>query len=392
MKTALLFLALLPMTLFGQLTDYIYCINNPSIGEFNIAKIHLPTGEMTEFDDIANSISSFYSTSINIDSEDFYFCDGYNVHAFDTQTESLEAPITLPLALNSSFHQMQYNPCDSSLYGVVAQNNFNAFSFERFDLNSLQFETIAELPSNYYSCGDCISALDPANNVFVVDHGGVSGLDLSNGEEVIDTSPTNPPGYSFGHMSYKCTTQEVFGTLANLNQETKQMGSVNLTTGAVSSLSDSNWSVGFWKPYGGGNVIDQGTGVYYYSGAGGLLIGASTVTGQLVYNEDVSSGEIFFLQHFSQCPCPNAVGIEDSDLRDLSIEVYPNPVSETLTVSSTQNELISYSIRDVMGRSVLQGNFRAQLVLDTQVLDDGTYLCEFRTGDGLMRTIKVLKN
>jgi hypothetical protein len=384
-------LMLLPLLAFAQLSDYVYCINNPAIGEFNIAKIHLPTGELTNFDDIANSVSSFYSTCVNMDTEDFYFCDGYSLTVFDTQTEQLEPSIDFPLAANSSYHQIQYNPCDSSLYGIVAQNNFTAFSIQRFDFETFEFENISNLPSDFYSCGNCISGIDPINNLFVSDHGGISGIDLATGAEAYSAYPINPSGFAFGHISYKCSTQEFFGTLANLNQETKQLGVVSQETGVVTSISDVTWSVGFWKPYGGGNVIDQETGIYYYSGADGYLIGANTVTGALAYSEDVSSGEIFFLQHFSQCACPEAVNIAEQEGLELNLDAYPNPVDDRFIVSYEKEELIQYTLRNLLGQTLEQGQFLNQLELNTESLSEGTYLCEFQDTKGNSYQVKLVK-
>ncbi len=392
MKKALLSaLMLIPLLISAQLSDYVYCINNPAIGEFNIAKIHLPTGVLTDFDDIANSVSSFYSTCVNIDSEEFYFCDGYTLTVFDTQTEQLNDPVNFPLAENSSYHQIQYNPCDSSLYGVMAQNNFTSFSFERFDFEILEFETISPLPNDFYSCGNCISGIDPINNLYVSDHGGVSGIDMATGSEVYSTFPINPSGFSFGHISYKCSTQEFFGTLANLDQETKQLGTVSQETGIVTSISDVTWSVGFYKPYGGGNVIDQETGIYYYSGADGYLIGANTETGAFEYSQDVSSGEIFFLQHFSQCACPEALSISEELGLELNIVAYPNPMDNRLIISYDKQELIQYTLRDLIGQTLEQGQFYNRLELNTEALSQGTYLCAFQDAEGNSKQVKLVK-
>lgn len=87
---------------------------------------------------------------------------------------------------------------------------------------------------------------------------------------------------------------------------------------------------------------------------------------------------------------PAALGVEDQILD--TIRVYPNPVSEVLTISGITEGDYSVSIIDVNGR-VLSVNQVSDLEtqVGTATLASGVYLLNIRTASNLTKTIRFVK-
>jgi hypothetical protein len=70
------------------------------------------------------------------------------------------------------------------------------------------------------------------------------------------------------------------------------------------------------------------------------------------------------------------------------VEVYPNPVSQNLTVVSVENGTsVDYEFADLSGRIITKGNFIGKTVIETGSFNPGVYLLKIDNG----KTSEILK-
>ncbi len=78
-----------------------------------------------------------------------------------------------------------------------------------------------------------------------------------------------------------------------------------------------------------------------------------------------------------------ALGIEDQPQK-INIEIYPNPATQELTISSVSFNNAIYTIFDLEGRTVVQGQLKGlQTTLSIENLNAGLYLLKVQTRDGI---------
>jgi hypothetical protein len=175
-----------------------------------------------------------------------------------------------------------------------------------------------------------------------------------------------------------------------VNAGVKYLSTIDPYTGIVTHVSNPGWNVGIWKPIGGGSFINQLTGDFFYSAAGHTLISVNTGTGNLVYNQIINSGDLFGIQHFSDCSCIT------TDLSDITseygISITPNPFHDFVQVSLNTNEKVEIVFYDMLGaRTQLQQYFTGSVSLDTYHLKAGVYLYEIRKSEEILIRGKLLK-
>lgn len=77
-------------------------------------------------------------------------------------------------------------------------------------------------------------------------------------------------------------------------------------------------------------------------------------------------------------------------------EVYPNPATETLTISNSagNNAPTQYSITDMAGRAVLNGSLSvgSATAIDICAFTPGSYIIEMLNGKSSCGTVKFIKN
>ncbi|NQY08762.1 MAG: T9SS type A sorting domain-containing protein [Flavobacteriales bacterium] len=75
--------------------------------------------------------------------------------------------------------------------------------------------------------------------------------------------------------------------------------------------------------------------------------------------------------------------VSDIKLIQTSINIYPNPVNETLNISLNQNATGTLQIVDVSGKTVLEESFqnKSELQLNVVQLAAGMYVLKIKTGD-----------
>jgi hypothetical protein len=74
-----------------------------------------------------------------------------------------------------------------------------------------------------------------------------------------------------------------------------------------------------------------------------------------------------------------------------NITTYPNPVSNLLTVRSPSDLEYNYQVVSLSGREIYSGSSQGNTSINTSEWDAGLYILHISNANGLIRTIKVLK-
>lgn len=83
------------------------------------------------------------------------------------------------------------------------------------------------------------------------------------------------------------------------------------------------------------------------------------------------------------------IGIEEPETETPSVVLYPNPASNTLNISVSENiEIVQTCIFDLMGRKIHQNAFEQQINVDN--LTDGLYFISLTTAQGQVITKKIV--
>jgi len=131
-----------------------------------------------------------------------------------------------------------------------------------------------------------------------------------------------------------------------------------------------------------------------YSSASNIQ--ASYTAGETVVATGTSSS-VIVTQGFQQ-PNVSSVGIEEMD-NGLSVNVYPNPVSDNLIVeiNSTNELLVNATVYDMQGKATgvtvsnLNVNGTLKQTLDVSSLNAGKYLISFTNDKSTLGTVSILK-
>lgn len=92
--------------------------------------------------------------------------------------------------------------------------------------------------------------------------------------------------------------------------------------------------------------------------------------------------------NFNNYPCDYTLKTSTSDANnDLWIEIFPNPSSDKLYISSFQ-EIDAVRMLDKLGRTVIRTN---QIIFDVQNLKSGSYVVQVTTKSGRVYTQKIIK-
>ena len=382
-------LSLLTFPIHAQITNYIYGLNNASPGVFYFSKIEIATGAITNFQTAATALGSNYSSCINNLAHEYYLCKGNTLSTFDPVTGNLLSSTVLPIPPTADFLHIRFNPCDLKIYGII--NDYpTSISFAKYDPDSATMSIISSLNSNTSFCMGCMSFLDADSGIFAFQNGNLIGLDIYSGQIRYDNPVLNLPNEIFGHIALKCSTHEIFGTSANVNAGVKYLSTIDPYTGQITHVSNTSWNVGIFKPASGGDCINQSSGNYYYSGSGHMLIGANTISGNMVYNQVINSGELFFIEHFSDCKCTPTGFVEEKNGRNEGV-ICSNPFDENLIVSAITEGDYEITLFDITSRQTLQQNFTQNISINTELLENGIYIYILKNKNKTIQSGKVIK-
>lgn len=87
----------------------------------------------------------------------------------------------------------------------------------------------------------------------------------------------------------------------------------------------------------------------------------------------------------------NLTGLNETSLFN-SIQLFPNPASTMVTLQSEVKGSVSYSICDIAGRIVVNGEFTTSKIVDLSDFSKGTYLVRFENGSTVTYRKLILEN
>uniref|UniRef100_UPI004049AFE3 T9SS type A sorting domain-containing protein n=2 Tax=Flavobacterium sp. TaxID=239 RepID=UPI004049AFE3 len=224
-----------------------------------------------------------------------------------------------------------------------------------------------------------IMKLDPtADNLLWASHHDSVGSDgygalIYNGSEVTFTGRCAGTNFTWGNQSINVTA-------TNQGQDVL-LARFDSATGACLSLHNIPSTIG---------STDRGTAIAVdasgdYLVGGGFAAQIFDTNGAAVSNEGGTTD--FFIAKFATEVCSV---LSNENFEEATIQVYPNPASDFVTVSVKENT--SYELYTLTGQIVKQGNFTAvNNTLVVQDLSSGCYLLQIINEKGISQTIKVLK-
>ncbi len=80
-------------------------------------------------------------------------------------------------------------------------------------------------------------------------------------------------------------------------------------------------------------------------------------------------------------------------IKEVQINVYPNPVNDHLKIAAESVENLLYTISDITGSEILNGNFKEQVSVNLSELSQGMYILKVKNDKGdLVKVEKLIKN
>jgi hypothetical protein len=372
----------------AQITDSIVGLNNDPIPNVFFCKIDIATGGITNHQLVSQGLSSNFSTCVNYTTLEYYFCEGNILKTINASTGNVVSIDTL-VNSPSVFKCLLYNKCDSNIYGTIYTPSVSGIEFVRYNPASKVITQISVLPVTVSPCWGCKCVFDIDSNYIIIDTGNsLAGVDIISGALKFATLKINVPGENFGHIALNCQTKEILGTSANVNQGRKYLSRIDRYTGQVTHVSNHYWTVGVWKPVGGGNCINQLTGDFIYSGAGGQIISVNSITGALDTNFQVSGNEIYFIDHFSSCNC-STVHPSVSETESL-MELEINSFNNELIINSNEHNNHTIKIYDLTSRIIFNSEFSETIQINLLNFSSGLYVYEIRNESGNLQSGKFI--
>ena len=136
----------------------------------------------------------------------------------------------------------------------------------------------------------------------------------------------------------------------------------------------------------------------YYTATGGesyLIIGnfkndlnTSTI---IVDSTAIWIEAYYFFDDVLLIQIPGCVTGINEHSKDATVNLYPNPMTDKLNVTISNNELTEILLYDIATRKLLQQKFTNSVSLNTERLEKGVYLYEMRNKNGVIKKGKVVK-
>lgn len=335
----------------AQLGGSLFGIHNPQSGVFAFSSLDLTSMAVADIDTLPmGQISSMASATVDTDQERFLFCTGTTLYTLDPYGLLPTTSIVLPMAATANFNYIEYDPCTASLFGFVMDMP-DSIVFARYDLAANTFQSLLAMPTNMQFMMGAGSYVDPVGRVYGFENiNSIMGIAMDQGTLLYDTPMLDPPGETFGHISYDCGTGQVLGTSfgpASEGGDGKWVSTVDPLTGVVTHLSAAHTPNALMKPALTGSCVDQATGVFYWGGINGTWVGANTSTGNIVL-DDVSAPltPIYCVNHFSACACAN---VSTQEMNTAASHPFPQPASDLVTFPGARGPL---AWTDAAGRLV----------------------------------------
>ena len=137
-----------------------------------------------------------------------------------------------------------------------------------------------------------------------------------------------------------------------------------------------------------GLLSATGTGPFQWFFNGTIISGATSSTYQATQNGSYSvqvSNNSCITESESQTVIINGI----DSLESSWFEYFPNPAKDYFTIKSSNNESLSYQVRDMLGRLVSSGTFKGQTTISSSEFASGTYFLEVRSAQ-FIKTVQLV--
>ncbi|MEN9302220.1 MAG: hypothetical protein RL264_649 [Bacteroidota bacterium] len=403
----LLITLLLGFGLNAQVDNTMYGLQqttNPA--GFKLATMNPLTGQVTV---ISNSVLSTMvnvtGSSLNPYNQTFSFQDEDSWLTVSLQTGEVlnDVSVSFPNS-NGNFNNFRFNTADSIMYGlytVTFSNPMNGtvgdMRLAKCDLSTgiVSLISPSSIAENYTATGNTI---DPYQMLYYFQsEGKFIGLDLYNGQIYSQPNITIiGEGTSFHNIAYSCVDTTIYGLI--MQNGVKALGKINPQTGVVTALSTQ---LSFDNlVFNAGGAIDPVNRVYYFQTIDNnqtKFVGLSLIDGSVVSETNLSSNGDYFTMYRIQSDCyeanPTRLNSTSNlpEIKNLSINIYPNPAQEVLNLNATSN-LTQVEIIDACGNFV--NHFypnQTQFQLPIETLAPGIYYLKISTADSNV-TERFVKN
>ena len=325
------------------------------------------------------------------------------------------------------FDLFRFNTSDSLMYGLSRRNITNPQTGQV--TGAMYLATINEITGTITeispsSIGQSFaysgSAIDPHQMVFYYSNGSeLVGLDMYTGGIFSNPTLTFPNGgQNFDNFTYSCSDTTMYGLVRSnyytpvynpitgittqvFDSAAVHLGKVNAMTGEVTKIGTQSIGVSSFS-VNGSSTIDPVNLIYYFisgSGTGLTIYGVSLQTGLVVSQGTISNtGALYFDMMRIQSDCYESyptrfnpsVNIEETVTNTQNVNVYPNPFSNQITVSSEtglQKIELFHANGQVIENTSVSGK---EFTLETSQLMNGVYFLQVTNLVG-MEIIKIIK-
>lgn len=290
---------------------------------------------------------------------------------------------------------------------------------EVLDSSVIRFASIEPQTGNYTLIGNTSynniytlagNSVDPHQMIYyysAVDS--LIGIDLYTGNPYSEV-PIQLPNYAiFENIVYSCADTSIYGlTRQNytswvydslfmefievVDSTTFRLSKIDPNTGVVTFISPFNIQAG--GNLTGGAFIDPNSMTYFFNN-GNNIIGVSLVSGLITSNVPTifPSGEIAFNMMRSTENCYGALKMRENNTLSIlnktkpEIFIYPNPVSERLTVEETTT-IQSIEVSDLTGKTLLISSANS---IDVSAFPSGFYLAKITSLENQIVVQKFFK-
>jgi hypothetical protein len=312
----------------------------------------------------------------------FYYAPGSDLLAFDLNTGELIRKISIANHLNSTFHGINYNYRDSTLYGIAVDAAALNVKLAKLDpyTGSVTPVSDSSVAASYSALTG--TALDPVHGIYYFETiknpaNHLIGVDLHSGDVLSDVSIGIDPGDRFGPLEYNCHDSTLYGLAGNYTHGRK-LASINPSSGAVTLLSKLIVADTILNELG---TIDPFQQVFYFEAifekTAHTYRGVSLTSGDLVIFSYITPlpGTYFtgfLFNHACYFHSPSSIG-ENKISPELTI--FPNPAVDKLNIRSS-TPLFKVEILDFTGKSVLTENCQGlkEFQADLTGFPEGIYI------------------
>lgn len=374
---------------------------------FKLATMNPLTGQVTVISDsVLSDLVNITNSSLNPYNQTFSFQDEDSWLTVSLLTGEVLNDVTVASLKNiGSFSNFRFNTADSIMYGLYPLSLNNPMTGSVGDLRlakcdlttgNVSLISNSSVAINYTLTG---SSIDPYQMLYYFQsEGKFIGLDLYNGQIFSQPIITiNGEGSSFQNTAYSCVDTTIYGLI--MQNGVKALGKINPQTGVVTplptQLSFNNLIVN------SGGAIDPITKIYYFQTMDNTdqikLIGLSLLDGSVVSETNLSANGDYFTMYRIQNDCYAAIPTRLNttsnlaEIKNLSVNIYPNPAQEVLNLKATTN-LNQVEIIDAYGNFVKRFNpNQTQFQLPIETLAQGIYYLKISTADSNV-TERFVKN